>query len=176
MDPDSADQQRIKVTLAPRTKRRGARAGWVARARRWRCPWARRKVGAIPYRVTEGGVEFLLVTSRRTGRWIFPKGGLIAGLDGPQSAAREAYEEGGVHGAIAPRPVGRYLDRVRGGRTVEIRLYPLNVERQLEDWPEKNQRRRRWASLEEVRRLHVSRSLIELAEKTRRDLESQAWR
>ena len=33
-----------------------------------------RQAGAVPYRVTDKGVSVLLVTSRRTGRWVFPKG------------------------------------------------------------------------------------------------------
>ena len=152
-------------------KPRSRRPGWLARSSRWgRSLWRRRKVGAIPYRVVEGDVEFLLITSRRTGRWIFPKGGVIAGLDGPESAAQEAYEEAGVRGAIASRPVGRYTDRARGGRSVEIRLYPLNVARELETWPEKAQRRRRWASLDEARRLNLAPDLLDLAAKTRASL------
>ena len=32
------------------------------------------QVAALPYRVTDAGLEILLITSRRTHRWIVPKG------------------------------------------------------------------------------------------------------
>lgn len=120
--------------------------------------------------MTERGVEFLLVTSRGTGRWIFPKGGRIAGLDDAGSAAQEAYEEAGVHGVIAPRPIGCYVDRPRRGRATEVRLYPLEVQLQHADWPEKHERRRRWVNLDDARRLDVAPKLLDLAEKTRAQL------
>jgi 8-oxo-dGTP pyrophosphatase MutT (NUDIX family) len=56
-------------------------------------------------------VEFLLVQTRG-GRWIFPKGGVEAGLTHAQSAALEAFEEAGVHGKIEKIPFTRYLRRI----------------------------------------------------------------
>jgi 8-oxo-dGTP pyrophosphatase MutT (NUDIX family) len=44
----------------------------------------------------------------RGGRWIFPKGGVEAGLTQAQSAALEAFEEAGVHGRIEEMPFARY--------------------------------------------------------------------
>ena len=37
---------------------------------------ALRQSGALPYAIVNDRVVFLLVTSRRTGRWIFPKGSI----------------------------------------------------------------------------------------------------
>ena len=34
--------------------------------------------GALPYTVTDGQLVVLLITSRGRGKWIFPKGGLMA--------------------------------------------------------------------------------------------------
>lgn len=112
-----------------------------------------RQFGAIPYRRTGEGLEFLLVTSRRTGRWIFPKGGRIAWLSAAACAAQEAYEEGGVEGTVAAGPIGSYRAvKLRpGGETeIEVEMFPLEVELVLDDWPERAQRRRRWAGLEET--------------------------
>jgi 8-oxo-dGTP pyrophosphatase MutT (NUDIX family) len=112
-----------------------------------------RQFGAIPYRRTGEGLAFLLVTSRRTGRWIFPKGGRIAWLSPAACAAQEAYEEGGVEGTIAAEPVGTYRgvkQRPSGETEIEVEMFPLEVELVLDDWPERGQRRRRWASLEET--------------------------
>lgn len=144
------------------------RSGWLARAARRAFVRTVRQVGAIPYARAEGEVRFLLVTSRRTGRWIFPKGGRITGLKDPQAAAREAFEEAGVTGPIALRPVGCYLARTRRGRRAEVSLYPMRVDRVLDDWPEKGQRQRRWAGLAEARRLGLNPDLLKLAEKAGR--------
>ncbi len=37
------------------------------------------QAGAIPFRVEGRGLRVLLITSRDTGRWVIPKGGLIRG-------------------------------------------------------------------------------------------------
>jgi 8-oxo-dGTP pyrophosphatase MutT (NUDIX family) len=108
---------------------------------------ARRQVAALCWRRGAAGIEVLLVTSRETGRWVIPKGGLVEGLDEPTSAALEAEEEAGVRGSIAPRPVGEfsYLKRHRV-RPCVVGVYPLVVETVLEDWLERDQRRREWVS------------------------------
>ena len=62
--------------------------------------------GAVPYRMTDKGVRFLLVTSRRTGRWLFPKGGLMPGLEAWDSAAQEALEAAGVEGVVSCAALG----------------------------------------------------------------------
>ena len=70
-------------------------------------PARRQQVAAVCYRTGTRGIEFLLVRTRR-GRWIFPKGGVEAGLTQAQSAALEAFEEAGVHGRIEEMPFARY--------------------------------------------------------------------
>lgn len=109
-----------------------------------------RQFGAIPWRTGADGIEFLLITSRRTGRWIFPKGGRMAWLSPSASAAQEAFEEAGVEGDISTRPAGVYRSLKRrntGDTEIEVEMFPLQVRIELDDWPEKDQRRRRWASL-----------------------------
>jgi 8-oxo-dGTP pyrophosphatase MutT (NUDIX family) len=109
------------------------------------------QAGAVPYRLTRAGPEFLLVTSRRTGRWLFPKGGLMSGRTPWESAAQEALEEAGVEGVVSDQPLGSYkARRIRGQRTetIAVTLYLLEVTRQLDRWDEKAQRQRRWADLE----------------------------
>lgn len=92
----------------------------------------------------------------------------MVGLSNPQAAAREAFEEAGVEGLIALRPVGSYLARTRRGRRAEISLYPMRVDRVLDDWPEKAERKRRWVDIRQARRLGLSSELVKLAEKTGR--------
>ena len=105
--------------------------------------------GAIPIRRGDDeGIQVLLVTSRETRRWVVPRGNPVRGLDPPQSAAQEAYEEAGVRGSIGPAPLGsyRYGKRKPTGAFLpaEVHLYPLEVEETLEDWPERAERERRW--------------------------------
>ena len=65
--------------------------------------------GALPYRFTHDGVlEILLLTTRRSGRWIIPKGWPIKGLRPAKSAAREAFEEAGVRGQVRAKSIGLF--------------------------------------------------------------------
>ncbi|MEP0546967.1 MAG: NUDIX hydrolase [Rhodothermales bacterium] len=104
------------------------------------------QVAAIPYRCRGGSVEVLLVTSRTNGRWIVPKGNVEVDV-GPRGTARlEAFEEGGVDGAVAPAPIGRYRhDDEPDAPFVEA--YLLRVHTELDEWPEDGERARRWLPL-----------------------------
>lgn len=125
--------------------------------------------GALPYAIVDGQIRFLLVTARRTGRWIFPKGTISAGMTPWDSAAKEALEEAGVLGQISADLIGTYWITDKG-RRIAVDLYPLKVERQLEVWKEKDQRLRRWALLPEARRLIANRSLSRSAATLQREL------
>jgi len=72
------------------------------------------QVAAVCYRVRGGRIEFLLVQTRGSGRWTFPKGGAEPGLTHAQAAALEAFEEAGVHGRIDETSFARYVRRQRG--------------------------------------------------------------
>jgi 8-oxo-dGTP pyrophosphatase MutT (NUDIX family) len=127
---------------------------------------ATRQSGAIPYTVVEGRAVFLLVTSRRTGRWIFPKGSVIQGMTPWESAAQEAFEEAGVEGHVETVPIGAYRDLKTAGMRrlpIEVDLYPLRLLRQLDDWPEKHNRHRHWVILPEAKRLLSNPRMAELA-------------
>ncbi len=111
--------------------------------------------GALPFRYrADGGIEVLLVTSRRTGRWIIPKGWPASGMKPFELAAREAMEEGGVTGRIEERPIGCYRHKktLSDGSVVRCRveIFALEVEAQLPTWPECKQRSTRWFSLDEA--------------------------
>ena len=123
--------------------------------------------GAIPYRHVDGEVVFLIITSRATGTWIFPKGGLMDGLSPTESAAQEAYEEAGVRGDIETTPAGSYHTvKTRFGIELlaSVQMYPLEVVEQLDDWPEKGDRQRCWVTLDEARRRISDPALVTLAE------------
>ncbi len=105
--------------------------------------------GALPYRLSAGSrPQFMLITSRETRRWVIPKGWLKKGKSPQYSAAREAFEEAGVVGAVAKRSVGSfsYEKRLKNGGVVvcEVRVFPLEVRRQNKQWPEKRERVVEW--------------------------------
>lgn len=105
--------------------------------------------GTIAWRRQEDGeIRILLITSRETRRWVVPRGNLMLVRGPAGSAAREAYEEAGVRGAISRQPLGsyRYDKRRKNGEIVpaEVRLYALEVLVELDEWPERHQRERRW--------------------------------
>jgi 8-oxo-dGTP pyrophosphatase MutT (NUDIX family) len=138
---------------------------------------APRQSGAIPYKIVGNQVAFLLVTSRRTGRWIFPKGAPIEGLTPREVAIREAMEEAGVEGVADERPIGAYRTvKVKGVRrtTLDVDMYPLAVETQHEEWTEKGQRHRHWVLLPEAKRLLSDPVLAKLASKVQARVKPRA--
>lgn len=108
--------------------------------------WLYRQSAALPYREQGNGIEVLLITSRGGRRWLPPKGIVEPGLTAWESAAKEAFEEAGVHGEITERNIGRYLQRKWGG-ICEIEVYPMRVTAELSEWPEAGIRRREWLSI-----------------------------
>jgi 8-oxo-dGTP pyrophosphatase MutT (NUDIX family) len=115
-------------------------------------PTGRRlQYGALPYRKMNGRrAEFMLVTSQETRRWIIPKGWPKKGKSPHRCAAREAFEEAGVLGAVGRRPLGSfsYEKRLKNGSSVEckVRVFPLEVSSQRREWPERQERRIKWLS------------------------------
>lgn len=113
---------------------------------------------ALPWRLSESGTrQIMLLTSRETRRWVIPKGWPMKGRKSAEVAMQEAYEEAGLVGHIvSKRPVGKfhYLKRLpKGGALCEVRVFLFRVERQLDEWPEKNQRETKWFDAEEAARL-----------------------
>lgn len=105
---------------------------------------------ALPYRSVRDRLEVLLITSRETRRWIIPKGWAEKGTEPHDMAAREASEEAGVRGKVWQQPYATYSyeKHLTAKQSVEchVTVYLLEVEQELEDWPEKGQRERRWLS------------------------------
>lgn len=107
------------------------------------------QTGALPWRLAgKNGVEVLLVTGRRSGRWSIPKGWPMPGKSLAEAAEQEAFEEAGVRGTIDPNPVGSFRHIKQqltiGNLEVSIVVHSLWVDRELPKWPELGQRKRRW--------------------------------
>jgi 8-oxo-dGTP pyrophosphatase MutT (NUDIX family) len=108
-----------------------------------------KQFAALPYRLRDGDVEILLVTTRKKHRWSVPKGWPIKRSTPQQTAAIEAYEEAGVRGAVMAKRIGRFKKRrVRKNQSVlcDVQIFPLEVKYQTGDWPEKQQRSRIWVN------------------------------
>lgn len=109
---------------------------------------------ALPYRLQGGDVQIMLITSRRTRRWIIPKGWPMAGLKPQEAAAREAAEEAGIVGQVAERPIGsyRYIKRLKGERAlpVQVIVFPFRVDDQIAAFREEGQRMLRWLGYQEA--------------------------
>jgi 8-oxo-dGTP pyrophosphatase MutT (NUDIX family) len=100
-----------------------------------------RQAAAIPLR--DGKV--CVVSSRGGKRWVVPKGCLEPGKTAGEIALLEAWEEAGLVGVLHPEPVGSYFYD-KAGLTCHVTVFLMQVTDALEDWPEKQQRRRSWLS------------------------------
>ena len=112
-------------------------------------------------------VQFIIVTSRRTGRWVFPKGSIDKGMTPPEAAAQEALEEAGVVGTAKPDPIGSYaIAKIRPPLiwTVQVALYTMRIDEVLDDWQEINQRTRKFVTLAQAQELLAEPDMIALAE------------
>jgi 8-oxo-dGTP pyrophosphatase MutT (NUDIX family) len=105
------------------------------------------QVAALPYRLDhEGRMEVMLITSRRTQRWVIPKGNPMKGMQAQESAACEAFEEAGLIGLAAPEAIGIFCYRKRrsSGAELKVTVFPMLVTDEAKDWPERQERERRW--------------------------------
>jgi 8-oxo-dGTP pyrophosphatase MutT (NUDIX family) len=109
----------------------------------------RTQFAALCYRIKNEKVQFCLVTSRRSGRWIVPKGWPMNGQTPMDAAATEAFEEAGVRGKIEHRPIGvfsYYKVHSKNELPCIAVVYPLKVKKVLRTWPEHKERNRKWLS------------------------------
>ncbi len=106
------------------------------------------QVAALPYRMSSGEIEVLLITSRDSGRWLIPKGWLMKRRSGSEAAAVEAFEEAGIRGAVATSPLGAYTYQktMKDGAAAlcQVQVYPMAVKSQAKKYKEKGQRQLQW--------------------------------
>lgn len=125
------------------------------------------QVAALPWRESGDGLrEVMLVTSRRSGRWVLPKGWPEDREPLHEAAAREAAEEAGVRGPVDAVEIGRFyygkLTSTGFCRRCEVHVFPLQVENVADKWPERKQRKRHWFAPDEAARLVDEVGLREL--------------
>lgn len=108
------------------------------------------QAGVVPFRLRpDGHVQILLVTSRSGPWWIVPKGNVDEGSTPREAAAREAFEEAGLLGTTLPRQIGSY-EYPKLGRPRRVSLFAMRVHRVLRRWPEMDERKREWVSIDEA--------------------------
>jgi 8-oxo-dGTP pyrophosphatase MutT (NUDIX family) len=115
-------------------------------------PVVRCQSAALCWRKQRGQLQILLVTSRETGRWVVPKGWLIAGLTDAETAAREAFEEAGVMGKVGLTPLGSFdydkiTDRAADADVAlqcRVMVFPMRVTDLRKRFPESGERKRKW--------------------------------
>lgn len=112
---------------------------------------------AIPFRYDEHGeVQILLVTSRKKGRWVLPKGHVRHGMVPHSSAAKEAFEEAGVIGRTETVAIASYVRRskkVEPPGEMRVDVFPMAVTTEAPVWPEMQERKRKWATVREALKL-----------------------
>ncbi|MFO0809752.1 MAG: NUDIX hydrolase [Gemmataceae bacterium] len=94
-----------------------------------------------------GDGRICLVTSSSGKRWILPKGAIEPGHSSVDTAVREAWEEAGVRGDVLDEPLGCYRT-IKCGQACLVTVYGIVVTDVSDRWPERNRRRRRWATPE----------------------------
>jgi 8-oxo-dGTP pyrophosphatase MutT (NUDIX family) len=104
---------------------------------------------ALPWRISERGRrQVMLLTTRETRRWMIPKGWPMKSRKPTEVASQEAYEEAGLVGRIVgKRPLGIFhyeKQLTKESRLCQVHVFSFRVERQLDDWPEKQQRETKW--------------------------------
>ena len=121
---------------------------------------------ALPLRHSLEGLEVMLITSRETGRWVLPKGWAEPDLTGAELASKEAFEEAGLLGQMCTVADGSYQYAKRLGdgsrRQCTVTVFCMTVGEELQDWPERHQRRRMWFKLDDAARVVAEADLATL--------------
>jgi len=116
------------------------------------------KSAIIPYRKTKNqNIEVLLVKNIKGDKWIIPKGNIKKRVAPEISSAIEAYEEAGVLGKILPFSIGEYFKN-----KINIPVFMLAVDTELEKYKEQKLRRRKWVTIEKAQALIKNENLFQL--------------
>ena len=117
-----------------------------------------RQSSALCFRIKRGRPKILLVTTRKSRRWIIPKGWPVPGQSPAEAAATEAFEEAGVTGKVSEIPLGMYSYTKtevpnQGDLPCMVALFPLKVKKKHATFPERTERRRKWMSPKKAAKL-----------------------
>lgn len=105
--------------------------------------------GVIPYRTKNGVLEILLITSIKKKKWIIPKGYVEFNLSPFESAKKEAFEEAGIIGSNETFELGT-IELKKGNGITHMKIFSMEVTKVLDDYPEKELRKRKWFDSKEA--------------------------
>ncbi|KAF2548045.1 hypothetical protein F2Q70_00019798 [Brassica cretica] len=129
--------------------------------------------GCIPYRLIKDkeleedtSVDFvnklqvLMVSSPNRHDLVFPKGGWENDETVLEAASREAMEEAGVKGILREVPLGVWEFRSKSSISTNAEdesfggckgyMFALEVTEELQEWPERGNRQRKWLNVKEA--------------------------
>lgn len=108
----------------------------------------RTQFAALCYSTEYDRTRVLLISSRRTGRWIIPKGWPVEGQTPADCALAEAWEEAGVVGKVTGGCLAlySYAKELEDENTLPcaVMVYPVKVRELADKFPEAGQRKRKW--------------------------------
>jgi diphosphoinositol-polyphosphate diphosphatase len=137
------------VALVPRTGRH---------LQRYDNKGFRQVVGCIPYRYRKTNesssieeLEVLVISSQKGQGMLFPKGGWEMDESMKDAAKSETLEEAGVTGKVEENLGMWQYKSKRQDIWHESHMFPLLVNQQLDQWPEKNLRKRKWMTVAQAR-------------------------
>lgn len=117
----------------------------------------RTQFGALCWREQDDEVQVLLVTTKRSQRWILPKGWPVHNATPAEAALTEAWEEGGVVGKVQTICLGIFSYRKElsddSNLPCVVAVFPVKVKELEKNWPEKDSRKRKWYSLKQAANL-----------------------
>eukprot|EP00754_Rhynchopus_humris_P047336 Rhum_TRINITY_DN6926_c0_g2::Rhum_TRINITY_DN6926_c0_g2_i1::g.21276::m.21276/K07766/E3.6.1.52; diphosphoinositol-polyphosphate diphosphatase len=118
---------------------------------RYREDGKRLVAGGLAIRDTGAALpEVLLITSRKTDAWVFPKGGWETDETEAEAAAREVLEEGGVV-ATPTEKVGDFLITSSKGNVSAWGIWLMRCTEVRKSWAEEDERSREFVGWNEAK-------------------------
>ena len=114
-------------------------------------------------------MELIIITSIKKQKWIFPNGYIEFNLSAFESAKKEAYEEAGVIGENETVELGAFQLKKKN-ETALVKVFSMEVTKELKDYPEKNLRKRKWFTLDETNSEIINGEMKSFITKLRQNL------
>lgn len=116
----------------------------------------------IPYRLNNGQLEVLTISSSTNKHWVVPKGIHDPGLSAQDSAAKEAFEEAGIEGEVQEEIIASY-EYEKWEAICIVSVFSMKVTNMLDkkEWQESH-RRRCWVSVQDAVNLIHNKKLADI--------------
>jgi adenylate cyclase len=98
-------------------------------------------IGVLPYVRSKKTIQIMLITTRGSSSWIFPKGQAMRGKSNEEVSRIEALEEAGIKGEITGNPL--LIPYQKGAAEISMLLYPMEISNVDKNWIESKERERK---------------------------------